>query len=179
MLNYKDQMLNANVQITQFKDADPDLDEFFTRPCLDDKSFSGMVTTKKEFKEWQTKVVELNVQDSFSSIKSTDEIIIAPLTEIYSEYRFYVVNGKIITGSRYKLGNQVLSSSEVDEGISQYAQEMVDIWQPNKAFVIDIADTPNGLKVIEINSINSSGFYKCDMGKFVYAINNMKIEPII
>jgi len=30
-----------------------------------------------------------------------------------------------------------------------------------------------GLKVLEINAINSSGFHACDMGKFVDAINQL------
>jgi hypothetical protein len=40
--------------------------------------------------------------------------------------------------------------------------------------VLDIADTDEGPKVIEINAINSSGFYACDMGKYIDAINSMK-----
>jgi hypothetical protein len=83
--------------------------------------------------------------------------LLAPLTEIFSEYRFLVVDGEVVTGSQYK-----------------YAQSMVDLWNPNRAFAIDIALTKNGYKVIEINSINSAGFYHCDIGKFVNAINNMK-----
>jgi hypothetical protein len=55
---------------------------------------------------------------------------------------------------------------------------MVDLWQPARAFVIDIAltdDEDDGwCKVIEVNNINSSGFYSIDMQKFVMAIEAME-----
>ncbi|MCW7540445.1 ATP-grasp domain-containing protein [Aquabacterium sp. A7-Y] len=53
----------------------------------------------------------------------------------------------------------------------RFAQHWADTWCSNPAFWLEVADTPNGLKLLEINAINSSGFYACDMGKFVNAIN--------
>jgi len=50
---------------------------------------------------------------------------------------------------------------------------MVDRWQPAEAFVIDIAKTYDGLKVIEINNFNSSGFYSCDVYKIVDSIERL------
>jgi len=38
---------------------------------------------------------------------------------------------------------------------------------------MDIADTPDGLKVIEINNINSAGFYDADPQKIIMAIEEM------
>ena len=52
---------------------------------------------------------------------------------------------------------------DVKQEIVEYAQRMVDVWQPAKAFVIDVAETNEGLKVIEINNINSAGFYEADV----------------
>ena len=37
----------------------------------------------------------------------------------------------------------------------------------------DIADTPNGLKIIEINAVNSSARYAYDIEKLIIAINKM------
>jgi len=63
-------------------------------------------------------------------------------------------------------------------GTYEYAQRMVDIWCPARAFVIDIALTDDKdddcNKVIEINCINSSWFYQIDMQKFVMAIEDME-----
>jgi hypothetical protein len=60
--------------------------------------------------------------------------------------------------------------SIIDQKIVDFAQSMVDRWQPADAFVIDIADTPNGLKVVEINTFGVSGFYYSDMFKVVDAL---------
>jgi hypothetical protein len=54
---------------------------------------------------------------------------------------------------------------------------MIDIWQPARGFVIDIADLQNDeYKIIEINNLNSSGFYAIDLQKFVMAIENMPLN---
>lgn len=43
-------------------------------------------------------------------------------------------------------------------------------WVPIESFVLDIALTADGLKVIEFNNINSSGFYVSNVPKYVQAI---------
>jgi len=50
---------------------------------------------------------------------------------------------------------------------------MVDLWSPDVGFVLDIADTPEGFKVIEVNCLNASGFYACDMAKVVFALEEL------
>lgn len=44
-------------------------------------------------------------------------------------------------------------------------------YQPDKAFVIDIANTDNGLKIVELNCINCSGFYEADIQKIIMNLN--------
>ena len=58
-------------------------------------------------------------------------------------------------------------SPEVGQRIIDFANERVREWNPRIAFTLDIADTPEGLKIIETNAISSSGFYAIDMNKFV------------
>lgn len=99
----------------------------------------------------------------------------ASLKEIYAEYRFFIVDKKIVTGSLYKRGNIIIHDTNIDNKIIEFTQKMVDLWQPARAFVLDIADTPDGLKVIEINNFNSAGYYACDISCIVQAIENMDI----
>lgn len=51
---------------------------------------------------------------------------------------------------------------------------MIEIWQPARAFVIDIALTQESYKIVEINCINSAGFYAADVSKIVNAIQKMR-----
>ena len=102
----------------------------------------------------------------------------APCKEILAEYRFFVIDGEVVTGSQYKIGDQVQSSAAVPSDIYNYASEQAARWQPNRAFAIDIAQTPEGPKIIELNSANSAGFYACDIGKIVDAVERMGLAVL-
>lgn len=172
--NYGSEMLNCDMSVSTLKDVPHRMNRFFIRPCSDKKQFAGQVMDWVEFEKWQQKIIELDGTSSWTSLKGDDEVMIAPVVDILTEYRFFVVDGKVITGSMYKRGNQVLYSDRVDEEVYEYAQRRVNQWQPDRAFCLDVAVTERGFKVIEINSINSAGFYDCNMGLFVNAISNME-----
>ena len=95
---------------------------------------------------------------------------VAPLTKIYAEYRYWIVDGKIVTKSMYKMGTRVIYSDQVNEAVDAYVQECVDIWQPLRAFVIDVCETPNGFRIVEINTMNAAGFYCADVAKLMFAL---------
>ncbi len=145
-------------------------ERFFLRPNADDKSFNGQIMTKPAFLDWQRTMSQM--EDS-STITKDDYIILAPLKEIYAEYRFYVVNGVVVTGSLYKSRDTVRYVECVDAEVFDFVRRMVKKFSASIAFVLDVADTPDGYKVLETNSISSSGFYAIDIGKFVDAIGTM------
>ncbi|HEY0586336.1 MAG TPA: ATP-grasp domain-containing protein [Pseudoduganella sp.] len=95
----------------------------------------------------------------------------APLTAIRAEYRIFVIGGELAAASRYKLGERVESSLQVPAEVLAFAERAVEQWRPNDAFTIDIAETDTGLKVIELNSANSAGFYACNVGQIIDAVN--------
>ena len=169
--HYSTQMLNSNAIISTLVHAKPQWERFFIRPVYDLKTFSGNIMEKNDLITLQQKIIK-----STTYIDGNQKIVIAPLQTINAEYRFWVVDGKIVTSSLYKSRQQPLLSDQVASHISGYAQKQVDIWQPNRAFVMDIADTPNGLKIIEINAINSSALYACNIEKLISAINQMKFK---
>ena len=143
---------------------------FFIRPCEDTKSFDGKVRSWEDF-------IELKEHgNDLSTLKEDTMVSYCSVKQIYREFRFFVVDGKIITASQYKIGNNIIHSTDIDQDIIDYANKMINIWQPARAFVIDIALTPNGCKVIEINNFNSAGFYACNVGRIVEAIEDMKFD---
>ena len=83
------------------------------------------------------------------------------------------MQGEVITASGYKVGSikRYSPPEHVDARITRFARECAAIWSPNDAFVLDVADTADGLEIIEINNLNSAGFYKADMQKLVFALN--------
>ncbi len=73
----------------------------------------------------------------------------------------------------YKLKQNVITSDIIPDEVIEFAYQAINKWSPDIAYVLDIAVTNEGLKIIEINNINSSGFYKSDIEKIVTAINNL------
>lgn len=159
------ELLNNQFMIGELSTLNPIAEEFFIRPTGNTKLFTGMSITKKDFLEWQKR------EDKEDSLYIGQTLMVAPLQSIKAEYRFFVVNQKVITGSSYKVDGKVDISCKPSFEVIRYTEKMVDKFPLAKAFVIDIAETEKGLKVIEYNNINTSGLYGCDELAFVRAIN--------
>jgi hypothetical protein len=144
--------------------------EFFIRPDEDSKAFAGTIMNHVEFEGWRNDLMSIS---GYTTLPPETEVMIAPLKAIWAEYRCIIADGRYITGSRYKTGQTVAYSSDVGQRIIDYANECVREWNPRRLFTLDIADTPDGLKIIETNAVSSSGFYAIDMNIFVGVITEM------
>ena len=165
-----DEMLNYEADVIRFGDVKPPLDgdAFFIRPAIDFKIFAGEIITPENFLSWQSKAVAYG-----DTLNDDTEVVVAPYKKILQEYRFFVVDRKIVAGSSYKIGDRVTSSIDVDRDVLWYATGMLQTWHPAYAYVMDIARTPDGFKLIEYNCINGSGFYACPTTDIVSALSHM------
>jgi hypothetical protein len=153
-------MLNGDAVFMNLKDKIPFDDFLFhARPTKDTKLFSGSVFTHESWYEWvETK-------------KGNERVVLSPRKDIQQEVRCWVVGGKVVTASRYKIGNRVIAKNYDDEvGYINFAQSMVDKYQPAKAFVIDVCLTNDEYKIVEVNCINCAGFYDANMYKLISAL---------
>lgn len=164
-------MLNWDAQVCAFKDAVV-TEPTFIRPIDDSKYFAGKVFEPAEFNEWQRNVCDLGHDYGNSLTEDTLIQLCRPRT-IFAEYRIWVVGGEIITWSLYKRGDRVIYSREIDDDLLDFAAIAIMIWQPHDAFVIDVCRTPIGPKIVEINTINSAGFYAGDVQKLVHALERL------
>lgn len=160
-------VLNCDAQFGEIGTIVPIKDEFFIRPVEDSKSFAGTIMTAKNFEDWRKDLMAI---EGYTTLPSETRVMMASLKPIWSEYRTTVIEGKVVTASRYKTGKTVAYSQDVGDRIIDFANRRAREWTPRIAFTLDIADTPDGLKVIETNAISSSGFYALDMGIFVGSI---------
>jgi hypothetical protein len=172
LVHWGTNMLNHDSTIVAFKDAEVTEDSFI-RPINDSKYFAGQVFEKQEFLDWKRKVCVLE-HDYGNSMTGDTVIQICSPKVIYAEYRFWIIDGKIATESLYKRGDKVMYSSEVDERFAEFVNRMISIWMPHRAFVIDVCDTPDGIKIVEINTLTASGFYAGDIQKLVMALEGME-----
>ena len=169
-------MLNEASYFCLFKDASVDEafdnDNFFIRPVEDMKCFAGQVMSYIEFKDWQHGVLSLELDDGYP-LHADTEILMAPVKKIYTETRVWVVDNIAVTASTYKVGNCLSYSMAVDSDILEFVEARSREWKPDDAYVMDIARTPDGLKIVEVNNINASGFYNGDVGKIVMALEKL------
>lgn len=156
-----------NLPIKDYLEKSFDKDVFI-KPSRDQKAFNAGILEKgytiKDF-------IFSQIHEAFY----IDEIaIITPLKEIYSEYRFFVVNQDVITGSQYRLNNQLFVSEYIPDNILQAAKEYAKLYQPHDIFTMDLADTKEGIKIVEYNCWNASGLYKTNIPKIFNAVQEFK-----
>lgn len=161
-------MLNYDGQISSLNEVVIDT-EAFLRPIDDTKFFAGAVFSPEELKKWQQHIINLPNHEDLNTIGET-LVLVSSIKEIKAEYRYWIVAGKIVTSSRYKLEDIVKYSAEVNQHADAFVQKCIDIWQPNKAFVIDVCETADDFRIVEINTITSSGFYAGNIEKIVKSI---------
>lgn len=179
--NYGDEMFNHDLKFGKVKDVKFS-GEVFIRPVEDTKSFTGQKMTYEDFSQWRERIEKMN-GDDYKTISLDTEICYASIKPIDKEVRFFIVDGKIATCSEYKIGGQVKYSSNVDEYIKYYVAGMVGdpgfcigAWQPDKAFVLDVAVTDGVCKILEANCINAVGMYAIDTQKLIMAIEDLTYE---
>ncbi|RLC98985.1 MAG: hypothetical protein DRI65_17695, partial [Chloroflexota bacterium] len=154
-------------------------EEFFIRPCKDNKAFTGVVTTLEAYYDWVDKVQIVKYSDYGSSegvdFDLDEEVMVSPVQRIYREVRFYIVDGKIATHSTYRMGNKTkyIGENFTDPDAIALVNHVIGLWQPDEAFVIDVALVESGYKVIEINCINCAGLYAGDVVKLVGSLNQL------
>jgi hypothetical protein len=143
------------------------LEPMFIKPSRDQKAFNPGILLP-------TSTIESFIMDQLHEDFYLDEIaIIAPIKKIYSEYRFFVVNGKVITGSMYRFNGKLNIDSRIPSIMMDAAKEYATLYQPDRVFTMDLADTPVGIKIIEYNCWNASGLYATDSQKMFFEVNSL------
>ena len=165
---YKDNLLNYDSKIIKFGDMDFfNKERFFARPTKDTKVFTGQ---EFDFGEW-SEFRDRALTSGHSTLLDEDtDVQISSIKKIQKEIRFWIINGEIITASQYRLGNRLVLDSNVEKEAYTYCNKMIKLFELNKGFVMDLALTENGWKIIECGCINAAGFYEADMQKLLMAI---------
>lgn len=169
----KNNCMNGNAVVSKLIDAEFKGHDMFVRPVADNKAFTGTLMIREEFMGWQEHYSNIEPTDEYQLLHRDTEIMMCRPQNIMSEYRFFVIDGKVITGSLYQRGGKTIYEECIDEDVIGYVQKMIDIYQPSVAFVIDVARVYGEMKIIEVNSIVSSGYYACDVMKIIQAIEDL------
>ena len=135
--------------------------KYFIRPYGDSKEFDGGVYSIIDF---------VNV---YSYLKDDYKISMASPKVIDAEWRFVVVNKRIISASTY------VGDKQINDSITTFVYSCLNGVVTPEAFVIDVALTDGKLKIIECNTINSSNFYDCNIELIVLAMDKLMKKRLI
>lgn len=174
-------MLNADADVVAFKDIRTQ-GPMFLRPLQDSKVFDGKVYQHEDILEWQHDVCVKGENANGSSLTPDTLVQVCYPKVIHAEYRFWVVKGEIVTASMYRRSKQVFYSSEVDACYFDFVRARIAEWMPLETFVIDVCSIPgtgdglHDIKIVEINTLNSSGYYAADIQKLIMALQTAYSE---
>lgn len=168
---YGEALLNADSEVTTLAELtsralDPET-LLFVRPVLDLKQFTGEVFSFAELATWRTRL-----EHARGDLTLATEVQIAAPKEVLAEWRTVVVEGRVVAASQYKLEGGAFISDEVPRPVWDFAGEMAARYQPAGVFVLDVAETPAGMRVVETNCFNSAGLYWCDVHAVVTAVTD-------
>lgn len=152
---------------------------FFIRPSNGYKTFTGQTITWSKMEE----EIETITNSYGGTLDKNQLVLLSSVKPIECEYRFIVVDGKVITGSTYFDKNNIGSYEPYydkqceEQDVIDFAVKMSEIYQPDKAFSIDICRLKSGeLKMLELGSFNCASMYGNDFDKIVNAINELSIK---
>ncbi len=170
---WKDHMLNSNAEITTLEDflnkkSYLDDKQFFVRPNADDKSFDGNVMTYKQLGNWNNNMLQFD--DTKLSPKSI--IIVSEPYNIKKEWRLYVVNGEVVSGSQYRENFKLKKDIFVPNDVIDFAHDRIKEYSPSTCFAMDVCLCGDSLYIVECGCINSVGFYAADKEKILLAIKD-------
>jgi len=167
---YKEKALNYGALITTFEEVSkkdfPDDQLFFVRPTRDLKEFSGAIMSFRDIKDWCEKIFT-DVPD----LGSVPIVVGEPYT-LSHEWRLFIIEGKVITGSQYRTYFVRNTDPNVPQEVIDFAEEQAQVYSPAPVFVMDIGKTAGNLYVIEVGCINSAGFYDADIEKIIKGVSN-------
>lgn len=170
-----ERMLNHGGAVHPFGDVPFQREPFFMRPVADTKALSGTVLDWGEYEAWRDRVRHIEGLNEDLTLRSDTQVLVSSRREVWTEARTWVVGGRVMTASGYRLGTTKRYSppTSVDPHTTDFAQECADLWSPNDAYVLDVAETPDGMRIVEVNCLNSAGFYLGDMGRVIDAIGDL------
>jgi len=155
----------------------PIFDEVFLKSNADLKEITGGVYTKENITELKDALKGTDSELYYGGdIISLDTVVYcSSLKNLEYETRNIFVNGEWITGSFYrqeqKMKRERLQKDKHSD-IINFAKDCIDIYNPFPVTVIDVGMSDNGLKCIEYNCFNASGWYDCDDELIVQSITD-------
>lgn len=196
---YGNHCLNLDVEFHEFCKVPEFEGERFIRPVHVRKVLTGSVFDWTTLQKQQERLSQLSIRFSPERkvVCPDTPVSISSVKSIASECRLFIVDRVVRGGSLYQLhGDPVQEEIGPLNNAWAFAQQMTNVWNPASAYVLDVAcvwdpelidetiyehcnvktEGDWAYKVVEINCINSCGFYAANMRPVIQAIERMPVQ---
>jgi hypothetical protein len=129
--------------------------QLFVRPDSVDKRFAGTLTDRAMFGH----------RFFGAAFDPAALVVVARAKRLTREWRLVVAGGEVIAGSQYRATHGQEEVAGCPEEVLAFAAEVLGgvPWRPAPAFIMDVCDSEDGLRLLELNSFGCSGFYRADL----------------
>lgn len=125
------------------------------RPEFVDKAFHAAVFDPES---WADVVRSRNLSPDL-------QVWVAEPKTLGAEWRCWIVGGEVVEVSQYRQSGEKAVAQEADVRVWAEARAHAAGWLPARCVVMDLAETPAGIRKVEFNPIHCSGWYAADVGK--------------
>lgn len=141
------------------------MDAAFVRPDSPLKPFSGRILQLENI-SWSS------LDFGFYFDDPELPIVVAPVRNITREWRYVVVNHKVVAGSAYQAATRTALPDKPDGQSWVYASEIArELQPPDPVYIMDICEADGDLWLLELNPFSGADLYACDGDAIVNAIS--------
>lgn len=144
----------------------------FVRPNDGFKSFCGQVISEDT---WTRDMNTLKLYDAFPETLC----IVARPQNILREWRLVIAEQDdfqvVVAHSQYKHNDQLTILQETPKEVLTYAESLLNSgYEPDSMWTMDIAETADGLGLLEVGSLSAAGWYDCDLDAIVNHVERFR-----
>ena len=148
-------------------------EQVFVRPTFDQKSFGGALVGPDSAREWFAAA-----EERCGRLTGDSEVWVSSPKAISAEYRFIVLDHGPVAASLYRQNDTLVVSADVPEAVWDAARELASGWMPARLVTMDVGLLKAGeFRIVEYNSIHSSGLYMPDLVKVIEAVERAYCRP--
>lgn len=141
----------------------------FVRPSSPKKIFTGQTISRARYDEDVKRL-------GFYDVQPEDLVIVSSAKSIDTEWRMIIIDGSVVAGSQYKEMTMTQIREDAPIEVWDYAQKVADEYRLDDAYVIDVGLGAKGLRLIEVNSFSSSGWYLAHKPSIIQAAAELAVK---
>ena len=139
-------------------------DCIFVRPDNNDKPFAGQLVRREKWDE------DMALVGFYDSVTPDLMVVVAEPQNITHEYRFFVHDGEVLTGSMYRESAYTMGTREARDVEEPWAMARIFAqrakglgYNPDPIWSLDVCkDAENQTRILEVGSFSCAGIYECD-----------------